>query len=930
MPPVVGLLGVGLIAGAAKVAVLVGATGLLASAITLGVTVGGIALLGSLKKATQNALARLNLTFDPDAPRKIWFGETAGNTDILYQEAAGTDQEFIDMVIATAAHRIDSYASIYIEDKLAWTASGGVQGIYVGYLTVTDVTVGVSGAGTVINTGSIWGANSSLTGCAYLRLRIRRSGLDSKASSPFVSGLPGRLTVIGKGARVYDPRRDSTAGGSGSHRANDESTWQWADGSTVLGTNPALQVLSYLIGYRIGGVLSVGMGLPINRINMADFIAAANVCDEDVAIAAGGNQKRYQSHGVFTDADDHKDVLAVLCQSMNAKLRDTGGRIGIRMMIDDTAGSLLTFTEEDILGPHEWQPNAALNESYNVVRGRFVDPSAASLYQMTPYGARSVASPDGINRTLPLDLPLIQDAARAQRVAEQTLNRAQYRGQFKADFGPRAWACEEGQPVRLTFGPCGFTSKLFRVVRQELKIINTDDDAQALCPMVLVEDDPSIYSWTTGDENAVPAAVAAVSYLPTNQPFIIQQGSDINVENGATRGDNRQTNWDMVENSDGYNVNAGQWERVAAPDGYLAPFVWRNTVANMAAFTILGLPRVEVVPGDFIYVRARVRRTASFSSLTFVVNLYEDMVNPSGLGSLAGTTLTLIPTANNDTQTFEIFGQVPQSARAIEVWIENLAGATVGTVFIGDFRVSSMEQGAGTGVTPRLELPASQTFNAAFDGTINAGQQPRNVQIRRFRGQTDVSSSTSWGATGQGCTASINSSGVLTINNVIAPGRVDITGARDGVTLTGSIETFVDRAGPPASSGSPTANGNISFASDSTSFVTAATASVTTTSSGTQVSIASDIYTFGDAGFAATEVVWQRETSPGTWADIGATVVPDFYSEFFGVEFGYASVSRTVTGLASSTTHNFRLRVRRTTAPVANQNYSGSFTLAAT
>jgi hypothetical protein len=96
------------------------------------------------------------------------------------------------------------------------------------------------------------------------------------------------------------------------------------------------------------------------------------------------------------------------------------------------------------------------------------------------------------------------------------------------------------------------------------------------------------------------------------------------------------------------------------------------------------------------------------------------------------------------------------------------------------------------------------------------------------------------------------------------------------------------------------------------------------------VSISSDVFTVGDAGFASTEVVWQRETSPGTWSDIGAVVVPDFYSEYFGFEFGYASISRTVSGLASSTAHNFRLRVRRTSAPVANQNYSGSYTVAAT
>jgi hypothetical protein len=71
-------------------------------------------------------------------------------------------------------------------------------------------------------------------------MRFKLTGNSSSEQSPFASGVTSRMTVRGKGAR-YDPRLDSTvAGGSGSHSANDQTTWAWDDNGS---RNPALQEL---------------------------------------------------------------------------------------------------------------------------------------------------------------------------------------------------------------------------------------------------------------------------------------------------------------------------------------------------------------------------------------------------------------------------------------------------------------------------------------------------------------------------------------------------------------------------------------------------------------------------------------------------------------------------------------------------------------
>ena len=86
------------------------------------------AIAGSKTPRTQ--LSRLNVSLDVTTPRKAVFGTTAMNLDIRYQEASGTNQEYIDYVLAVAAHKVKSIDEIWFEEKQAWTTGGGVTSTY--------------------------------------------------------------------------------------------------------------------------------------------------------------------------------------------------------------------------------------------------------------------------------------------------------------------------------------------------------------------------------------------------------------------------------------------------------------------------------------------------------------------------------------------------------------------------------------------------------------------------------------------------------------------------------------------------------------------------------------------------------------------------------------------------------------------------------
>jgi len=489
--------------------------GVSASTLTLVSLGAGLAsvLLTPKPKAPSSQISRLNVSLDPSTPRKAVFGTTAMPIDMRYHESSGTNQEYVDYIICNAAHKVKSIDEIWFEEKLAWSASGGVSSTYSGYLTVTTRTEGTDANYIDINGGGKWGSTRRLTGCAYLHLRIKRTGNTKTAESPLVGGLPSRVTVIGDGAALYDPRKDSTVpGGSGSHRATDQTTWgSYTDADDT--DNPALQLLWWLLGWKINGKLSVGAGVPYTRIDMESFITAANICDESVTLATGGTQKRYRTSGTASDADDRMDIINNFLMSMNATLRDSGGKLTLTVMKNDLADYTLQLNEADMLGEFDWQQTRGLTENYNIARGRFIDPSQNSLYQLVDYPEVGFTSPDGVERVMSVDLYYVEDGRRAQRIAKQILQRNQYRGMLSAVFNAKALGCQVGDVVLLSLEALGWSNKPMRVVSQEIRF-----DGQV--PLALVEENAAIYAWDRDDVAPVTPTAPTV-YNPLNSPFIL-------------------------------------------------------------------------------------------------------------------------------------------------------------------------------------------------------------------------------------------------------------------------------------------------------------------------------------------------------------------------------------------------------------------------
>lgn len=486
-------------------------------------TVAKVVGLGPKSPKISSATSdRLNASINVRAYRGSVVGITAMHTDVAYQEFTGTNQELYNQILTVASHAVESIDEIYIDDELAWSAAGGIASKFYGYLGVECYAEGTTANAITITGSTSWtSANSRLVGCAYVWMRYKLTGNDKKTESPFAGGVSSRVTIKGKGAKLYDPRLDSTAGGSGGMRADNQATWAWVSNS--VGRNPALQLLWFLLGYRITnpvtGVkkLAVGAGLPPARIDLESFITAANFCDEAVTLAAGGTEARYRADGVWNEGDDPKTVQDALLASMNGVLRDAGGKLRLDILHNDLATPVVSLTHADVVGEFQWIQTPAIDQTFNCVRGQYVDP--ASLYQLVDYPDVRIDSPDGIERDDTFSCPMVQSPSQAQRLAKTYLQRAQYPGTFSAEFLASAWRCEVGNCIEFTFPALGFNEKLFRVVEHSIQL-------NGLCRMVLREENAAIYAWDAEEAPAVIPA-APITYDALNNPVLSAINNDV-------------------------------------------------------------------------------------------------------------------------------------------------------------------------------------------------------------------------------------------------------------------------------------------------------------------------------------------------------------------------------------------------------------------
>jgi len=341
-------------------------------------------------------------------------------------------------------------------------------------------------------TGWEWGGTNLCLGrtVAYVRMGY--------AQPPFSGGIPQISFVLQGKNDILDPRT----------------------GTRGYTANAALVAADYMsLPRQAGGFgLSIGSSIPT-----AQLIAAANICDEAVFVAAGGTQPRYTCNTVVSLSEPRGNVLAHMMASMAGRLSYQGGLYSI--FPGAWVGSTLTLGPDDLVGPVKWMPNLSISEICNAVKGTYISPGNAYQPADIPpymqdalhgYTSDQWLAMDGGERIFEeMQFSCTDNAPMAQRLAKIQLLRKRFQGRGTLRCKMTAYSAVAVDVIALNYPRFGWSGKLLEVLSSRLMIEEQNGAPTLVVELDVAETDPSIYEWSTTEE-LTAQDTASVAYSQTN------------------------------------------------------------------------------------------------------------------------------------------------------------------------------------------------------------------------------------------------------------------------------------------------------------------------------------------------------------------------------------------------------------------------------
>ena len=201
----------------------------------------------------------------PVGDQAIIYGQTKVGGVIVYKEATDNNK-FLHIIVALAGHECEEITTVFLNDEaLTLDGSGNATAPskYNGKVrikTALGSNTQVADPDLVAESDGKWTADHRLLGITYVYARLE---FDADA---FPNGEPS-ITALVKGKKVFNPNT----------------------GATAFSDNSALCLRDYLTS-------NFGLSAASTDIDDTAFATAANICDENVSLAAGGTEKRYTTN----------------------------------------------------------------------------------------------------------------------------------------------------------------------------------------------------------------------------------------------------------------------------------------------------------------------------------------------------------------------------------------------------------------------------------------------------------------------------------------------------------------------------------------------------------------------------------------------------------------------------------------------------------
>jgi len=558
-----------------------------------------------------NAKGVLVNKFSANASIPIVYGTRKVGGNVVFLETSGTDNQYLYMALILSEGEINDISSIFVNDSQVTftgdiadntqiTVASSDSNFYDTENSESLITVephfgsDSQSASSLLSTLTSWTSNHKLSGLAYLAIRFTWNA-DKFGSLPVVN-------AVVQGKKVYNPNLDGTkTGGSGSHREDTSSTWEYSD-------NPVYQLLDYLRNDRFG------MAIPNSYFdsNYADWQTAGDVCDTNITPYSGASAiDLMDSHTVVDTSKKAIENVREFVKGCRAFLNFSGGKY--KILVESSGSASITLTEDNILGGITVSSKNK-NSRYNRVIVNWINPDKnyqSDTAQFPPVDETGLASADqhatmktadgGLLLEGRFDFPMFTSPYQAQEMAEIILRRSRSSLDVTLKADATALELSIGDIVNITHATPSFSAKPFRVQGMS---INADQSVG----LQLSEHQDSYYTFGTQQE------VATIPDTTLPNPFTVQPPASITLTD------------ELIEYSEGTVITRLNIAIGASTDQFVQYYVVEAKLSTETNFKIIGqgtelnYEMLNVIDDATYNVRCRAINSLGSSSSTITEN----------------------------------------------------------------------------------------------------------------------------------------------------------------------------------------------------------------------------------------------------------------------------------------------------------------------
>ena len=329
------------------------------------------------------------------------------------------------------------------------------------------------------------------------------------------------------GIRLYDPRNDTSNGGTGAERWDNPASWTGSGDD-----NPAVQAYNVARGIYYGAEwVYGGQNLDAARLPVASWFAAANECDAAVDLGEGATEAAYRAGTEVAVDREPLALIEALQLAGNMRIAEVGG--AFKALVGAPGSAVFAFTDGDVVitEGQNLAPFPALDATYNSLTARYPEPEEKWQSKDAPecQDAEALAADGGRYLVASVSYDAVPYAAQVQRLMRAQLRDYRRFRVHQLTLPPEAWALEPNDVVSWTSARNGYQDKKFLVAQVSAR--------SSMCvSVVLREIDPADYDWSS--DLALPVATGWVG--PTPRPSLPLSGwsvasQTVSDQNGRAR-----------------------------------------------------------------------------------------------------------------------------------------------------------------------------------------------------------------------------------------------------------------------------------------------------------------------------------------------------------------------------------------------------------